>query len=334
MSRFSIHIVQPRGWSNMRLFLDVADSLAYALRRLGHEVIYDPGRGELVLPPKPSDGKFGRSIILGPTFLPDVPLAPDAILFNFEQVPWAMGSEPGEVAAMISDAWLRGGFLDLYRRHEVWDYSAANIERLGRLGVLNTKICRVGYTPTLERISQVEEDIDVLFIGTMRDGDRRHDLFKKLQETTVTVVEGQGTVSRPLRPFFLAGVYGAERDALIARAKVVLNVHANEPKVLPAIFEIMRCSLYFANRKCVVTENGDQDPELEALARSAAISVPYDEIPGVCAALVEDEAVRRQVGERGYATFRVIDQVVEVQKALGDDVNTTIATAQLEGARA
>ena len=44
-----------------------------------------------------------------------------------------------------------------------------------------------------------------------------------------------------------------QRDALIARSKVVLNMHYYEP----GEFESVRVSYLWANRKCVVTEKFD-----------------------------------------------------------------------------
>jgi hypothetical protein len=51
---------------------------------------------------------------------------------------------------------------------------------------------------------------------------------------------------------FLAGVYREERDRLIARAKVVLNMHYYDARV----FEIVRVSYLLSNEKAVVAECG------------------------------------------------------------------------------
>lgn len=317
LSRFSIFITQPRGWSHLKAFAEIAEGLAWSLGELGHDVAAPSFNDLVVVNPSPP---LGRSIILAPTFLVDAPLAPDAILYNFEQVPGDLGS-PGTVASMVSDAWLRGDFLKLYRRHTVWDYSATNVDRLRRLGVADVHHCRVGYAPCLTRINSVPvEDIDVLFYGTLQEGSRRYALLQEMTRRTVRQADG---TERPMRVVALQGVYGADRDGVIARSKIVLNVHCNEPAVAPAIFAIARCSWLLANTKCVVSEAGGQDPELDALAREACVSVPYDRIADTCVALVDESvagsaAMRREIAETGFRVFSKVSQVDEVRRALAE----------------
>jgi O-methyltransferase/8-demethyl-8-(2,3-dimethoxy-alpha-L-rhamnosyl)tetracenomycin-C 4'-O-methyltransferase len=97
------------------------------------------------------------------------------------------------------------------------------------------------------------------------------------------------------------GVYGAERDALIARAKVVLNMHYYDS----SIFEIVRVSYLLANRKAVVAEchpGTDVDPGL----REAVRAVPYDGLVEACQGLVRDEDARTGLEERGYTIFSAL----------------------------
>jgi hypothetical protein len=72
---------------------------------------------------------------------------------------------------------------------------------------------------------------------------------------------------RGLRVESAFGCYGEERDALIARARIVLNVHYYESKV----FEVVRVSYLLANRKCVLSESGS-DIDLEAPSPGASPS--------------------------------------------------------------
>ena len=83
-----------------------------------------------------------------------------------------------------------------------------------------------------------------------------------------------------MHPF---NAYGGKRDALIARAKVVLNIHYYAAQV----FEIVRVSYLLANSKAVVTEIGpDTDlDETERRRRRRALQRDAD----AALALVRDD---------------------------------------------
>src|SRR5579859_7121993 len=112
--RFAVTLLTPPSYPHAEATREVAESLYYALVALGHDTILTaradcPGR---------------RHIVLCPHLLPHLQtaLAPDAVLYNLEQItPGGAGRSPP--------------LLDLYRRHQVWDYSRRNMEELARLGV-------------------------------------------------------------------------------------------------------------------------------------------------------------------------------------------------------
>ena len=102
-----------------------------------------------------------------------------------------------------------------------------------------------------------------------------------------------------LRVEAVFGVYGAARDALIARAKVVLNVHFYEAKVL----EMVRVSYLLANRCCVLSEVSSDREEDDALAAGVAFAA-YDDLVARAQELVADPALRACFGQRGLALMR------------------------------
>ena len=289
MARFTIWIVQTLVDHHSRGFIEVAGGIAHALRQLGHHVAFDPGRAGKIENPLPGpDGKFGRLIVFGANRLPAIPLPEDAIVFNAEQV---------QTEGDQGDAWQASSYVSLLRRHVVWDYSDANIERLRAYGCERLVKCRVGYWPGLATVQPVErEDIDVLFVGSMND--RRVKVLQDCQR-------------RGLRVQNLFGVYGEERDRFIARAKIVLNVHFYPQPV----WEIFRVSHLLANKKCVVTESGGADAELERLAADTCAYVEYDQLATACQVLVRDDTRRRNLAERGHERFKQIDQEAEVGRA-------------------
>ena len=74
----------------------------------------------------------------------------------------------------------------------------------------------IGYAPELTRICPLEENIDVLFYGAVNE--RRGRALQRMKD-------------RGLRTVVAFGAYGAERDALIARSRIVVNIHYYESRV-------------------------------------------------------------------------------------------------------
>ena len=89
----------------------------------------------------------------------------------------------------------------------------------------------VGYVPELTRVAAAPaEDIDILFHGSMNE--RRNNVISQLRQAG-------------LNAHTVFGMYGPARDALIARSKVVLNMHYYEAN----IFELVRVSYLLATAK-------------------------------------------------------------------------------------
>lgn len=261
-------------------FLDVARAMASALRALGHDVEYATAEARQQRP--------GRLILFGANNLCDHDNAiPDeTIIFNSEQL-----------AAVTDPRFFLQNYLR-YRKMTVWDYSEANVAELKKLGIERAVLCPIGYVPSMTTIEPAPvEDIDILFYGSVA-GPRR-EILDALDAAGFNVVR-------------LFGVYDKERDAYIARAKVVLNLHYY-PR---GVFEIFRVSHLLANKKCVVTESGGRDKTLEAFARTACAYVDRKDIVEICRLLIREPSVRAAHARRGHATFKEIDFVTNVGRAL------------------
>jgi len=273
--RYAIVVVEPPGYVHSGAFREVAESLVFGLRALGAQAV--PAA-------RPIPGH--RSIVLGSNLLPShpLPLAEDAILYNLEQI------EPGSV-------WLTPPLLELFRRHPVWDYSARNAARYPGLGLPAPRVVPIGFVPELARIPRAaQEDIDVLFYGSVND--RRRRVLEELE-------------ARGLRVEKVFGVYGEARDRLIARSKVVLNLHYYEAKV----FEVVRVSYLLGNRRCVVSERGaarDEEREFEQAVAFAG----YGELADTCLRLCADEEARARLAEAGEKVMAGRDERRYLAEAL------------------
>jgi hypothetical protein len=274
--QFSIWIVTPPGYGHSRCFEEVALGLQAAFAELGFDapVVTDPTQAR------------GHTIALGPHLLPGLPkdrLPPHLILYNMEQM-------------QQDSPWFVPEYIDLLRRYPVWDYSPLNIEKLKAAGVDHAALCGIGYMPALTRIAPGTEDIDVLFVGS-RD---------KRRMTVLREIARHGKVVTAV-----FDRYGTERDALIARARLLLNLHCYEAKV----FEIVRVSYLLANRKCVVSEIGS-DAALEEPLRAGIAFASYENLAAVCLRLLDQLDERATLAARGFECFSGLSQVQMLKAAL------------------
>jgi tetratricopeptide (TPR) repeat protein len=271
-------LIRPEGYDHGATFSEVIETVTGGLRALGAEVSQHVNK----LLPGPQVLLFG-SHLLPAEEARRVPAG--SIIYNLEQIDGA-------------SSWCSPTYLDLLKRCQVWDYSRRNIESLLRLGVkTRPKHVPIGYVPELTRIApSPDQDIDVLFYGSMNE--RRARVMGQLEDLG-------------LNAHAVFGVYGPERDALIARAKVVLNLHFYET----SIFELVRVSYLLANHKAVVAECRP-GTEIDEDMRDAVRTARYEDVAAACAELVANPGARHELGERGFARMAARDEAGILSQAL------------------
>jgi hypothetical protein len=273
---FSIWIVSPPGYLHSRCFEEVALSLREAFAALGFDVpiVTDPAQVR------------DFAVVLGANLLPGLnfTLPKKLIIYNLEQI-------------QKGSAWLNPAYIELLKKNIVWDYSTRNREGFKAFGVVPAALCGIGYMPGLTRIAPATaKDIDVLFVGSTNE--RRMNALKAVAGAGANVTVAYNS-------------YGTERDALIARAKLVVNLHFYEAQV----FEIVRVSYLLANRVCVVSETG-RDDALEGPLKEGVAFAPYEKLPETCLRLIKDEAERGRIAQAGFNAFRAMSQVPMLVSAL------------------
>ncbi len=131
---------------------------------------------------------------------------------------------------------------------ECWDFNAENAAKYG------AKHVPIGYHPSMERLERAKVlDIDVVFSGAMNE--RRKAVLMALADRGLNVVHVPHEM------------YGAERDALLARAKLALNLQYYPDGAWP----VLRVAHLVANHVPVLSE---AHPE----AWDFVPSVPYAEL--------------------------------------------------------
>ena len=262
--KYNICIVRPDNYVHSAAFLELAQLLGHGLEDLGHPVVISVN-GILA---------EARNIIIGchlldPSLIESTPKT--SIIVNTEQV----GAEGSPWHEKIC-RWVT--------RFQTWDYSERNLAKLREIGAEEPKLLRLGFHKRLARIHKSNpQDIDVLFYGSI--GDRRKRIIDDLKATGSNVLA-------------VFGVYGEERDRLIARSKVVLNVHHYDSQV----FEIVRVFYLMTNAKAVVGEVG-KDTAIDPFYLPGIRAACYEDLVGSCLNLIADREVREEMERKALKTI-------------------------------
>lgn len=183
--------------------------------------------------------------------------------------------------------WNRKSHIETLEHHEVWDYSAVNIDALNDMGIFHAHLKPIRYMPCMTKFESVpdeEKDIDVLFYGSTNP--RRNKILNWLKKAGIRVE----------KPF---GVYGHIRDHVIARSKIVLNLHQFDN----GIFEIFRCAHLFANSKCVISEYG-RDKDLDAAHLKSAVFTKAEHIIETVQYYLKNDERRHDQERLAFESFK------------------------------
>ncbi len=270
---FSLVVMSAPGASADPVFEDVTVPLRHAFSRLGfmseiRDNSVNPASRNIIFGSCRAPRRIGRS------------LPPGSVIFNLEQ--FTAGS-----------VWVNDDYLAHLRDFTVWDYSGRNVRFLEERGV-RVRHVPLGYVPEMTRLDPaVPRDIDVLFYGLVNE--RRDKVLKALLRKGIRVLV-------PERAF------GRERDALIARAKLVLNIH----HYVPASLELARLGYVFANSRAVVSE-WRKDTECPDYLREACAFFSYEKLVEGVEAMLADGARRQKQAESGFAAFasRPLEETLE-----------------------
>ena len=290
MSKFQITVIRPQGYLHTEAFRELAETLHAALQSLGHtsrieENLFDSAAKNLVL----------GAHLLSPEQMQTIPQG--SVIYNLEQ---------------LGGAQLKPAYYELAAGRQIWDYDLRNIAYWKQFNCAYAPIhVPIGYVPELRRIPASPcQDIDVLFYGSLND--RRNRILNALKAAGVNVHTA-------------FGVYGKDRDELIARAKIVLNVHFYESKV----FEIVRVSYLLANSKAVVSECS-ADSEMEQGLSNAVLGLPYSRLVEGCCSLLRDEQGRLDLEARGFQWFSKRKESDILSDALQQSASVTTRTDAVE----
>ncbi len=224
--KYCVKIIEPFGYLHSGVFSEVKELIISGLKYLGRPVLsLDNYNSEDV-----------RYIILGANLLKYTKknasslFKRDTIVINLER----FGHES------IFDQY----YLNILKKFEIWDFSEINMNRINsKYHTDIKKFLPLGYVEELNRIEKKEvENIDVLFIGSLSK--RREKILQEMLQLNINAQH-------------LFGVYSDERDKIIARSKLLLNMHYHDFGSL----EQVRIFYYLINSKPVLSEMSDDEGE-------------------------------------------------------------------------
>ena len=240
-NRYRICIITPEGYLHSACFIEVALLLKHSFESLNFDcdiTVNKPGINKINV-------ILGGNNLSSQIFSSDFPY----IYFQLEQL-------------SDDEGWYSEKMLDLLSNaYDVWDYSKANIEFLKKRGI-KAKLLPLGYHPALEIIPpHHKKDIDIFFYGSLNQ--RRLDIIKELKKNP------------DLKCQAVYGVYGAQLYNLIARSKLILNIHFYNK----SIFEAVRISFLLNNQCFVISETSPvypyQNVELPLITYDKIIDTCY-----------------------------------------------------------
>jgi hypothetical protein len=258
---FNVCLVSPAGDVSTHCLAEVAMLLVGGLKSMGRDCVFTPNGLH----------EDRVNVILGYQALPCTPELSrfTYIPYQLEQLHAREGLFNANAAAVLAGA------------SEVWDYSGENIAFLAERGIAARHL-PLGWHEDLERIEPApERDIDVLFYGMMNE--RRLAVLRAAHDMGLLVEA-------------VFGVFLEERDRLIARSKVVLNMHYYPMR----IFEAVRVSYLLNNAAFVVCEESVDDP----YPRCGLAFAPEEGLAETCRYFVEQEAEREAARVRAHLAFK------------------------------
>ncbi len=257
--RYNIVLPAKPAYIHSRAFFEVGRLLQCSFQSLGHDCRFQPN----TIDPGAVNVLLGYHLFKNPESVASI----SPIIYQLEQL-------------SDREGWFNERSLEILKAaREVWDYSSQNIEFLRRRGVKRLKLLPIGYHQDLETIQNRDDDIDVLFYGTLNH--RRRSILSRL--------------SRHHHVQVLSNVYGKKRDQAVARSRIVLNIHYYPAQIL----EQVRIAYLLNNQRFVLTESSPGD----LFAGGIAVA-DYDQLVDRCGYFLRRPDERLRIAARGYHLLR------------------------------
>lgn len=240
-------------------YTDVALPCYFALQSLGWRCCVRRG----------ASTRNTTNIVFGAHSLPVNVLIPKgSIIYNFEPVD----------SPFITPQYVKR----MQRAAGVWDFDERNARSLSQR--INVKASYVfpGYVPEMTCLEPAEHNIGLLFYGAKSE--RRTATMAAIEQHGIDFVWYMG--------------FDAGRDSAIARADMVLNVHATAEAPL----EMSRLGFLLANGKAILSEDCPRLGIPKGL-EDACVYASYEELPAMALKMHKTPSLREGIAKRGQKAY-------------------------------
>jgi hypothetical protein len=272
--KFAISIIKTKHHIHYQAFEDVQNLIYFGLKKLDYDVIITDDYSL----------KDRRYIILSAHWLghynelkvEKLIFKNDTIIFNLEQAGHNFNFDYK--------------YINLLKNYEVWDFDHENAKRLNNKYNLNIyKILEIGFVNELQTIihdNPYNKDIDVLFVGGLTE--RRRKILNQLKILGIKIKH-------------LFGSYGQDRDSVIARSKILLNMHSQDLSI--HTLEKVRIGYYLNNGCAVVSEESKNQTENMLWGKAICIC-KYEELAFKALELLNDPSHIARLQVEGLNFFK------------------------------
>ena len=223
------------------------------------------------------------------------PIPSDSIIVNMEQL-------------YDGSPWVNETYLQYLRMYTLWDYNMSNIHWLSQRINNIPKKFTLGYTDLLDKCRGKNQDIDVLFYGGLNG--RRLDIMNKLKERGINNIV-----------FRSNDLWGKEKNDLISRAKIVLNLHYYES----ALLEYPRIVHLLNNGKFVISETSKDISEYEFLD-GGMVFCDYNNIVDIVIHYISAPEEMNRISERGYQLLKCIPTQIPIKPKIHICLNIVLVS--------
>lgn len=139
----------------------------------------------------------------------------------------------------VKSKWFNSKYLNILKNAiAIWDYSKSNINYLKNIVNNQINFVPLKYIECIDKSSKKTniKDIDILFLGSIND--RRKYIIDELK--------------KKYKVYVATNIWNTERDLLIKRAKIIINIHFYNNGIL----EMPRINYLLSNKCIIVSEPG------------------------------------------------------------------------------
>jgi glycosyltransferase involved in cell wall biosynthesis len=179
----------------------------------------------------------------------------------------------------------------------IWDYLEQNINYLNSININNASLLPFGFHEKMHVLDfNKEKTIDILIYGALYN--RRIEIYNKL-------------VARGFKVKFMTNMYGKERNEIIEKAKIILNINFSEK-----LSSEHRLSFLLNNACFIISEKPPDDYFNEF--EDCLVLAPFEKIIETCEFYLrpENDMLRQEIAEKGFSTFSKNKMVNNLRKLI------------------